>query len=176
MLSFRSLTSTFGFVSRFQIRRLGTSLSIQNLEVQDGRWKGKLATEKKTNREHKSVDTNIKTMKMLKNPKNSTRYLRRSFVPNHRKQENGRDILEDSLSKDHLKVKSCITITTGEGYDLKRCMKLLTMQGLQPTNLIPDEIVSFSYQDNGNKGDVMILGQIGSIVSWGFSESSVRNA
>ena len=114
-------------------------------------------------------------MKTLKNSKNPTRYLRRSFVRNHRIEENGHDDLEDFLSKKYLKVKSCTTITTGEGYDLKECMRLLGNQGFRPTNLITDEIVTFSYQDNGNKGDIMILGQNGSIVSWGFDESSVRN-
>lgn len=175
MLSFRGLTSSFGFVSRSQIRRLGTGLLIQNSKVRDDRWRDELAAERETYKGNKPVDTKIKTMKTLKNSKNPTRFLRRSFVPNHRVEENGRDNLEDVLSKKYLKVKNCITITTGEGYDLKECVRLLNSQGLQPINLVPDEIVTFGYQDNGDKGEIMILGQNGSIVSWGFSESTVRN-
>ncbi|CAI4058758.1 Mrx10p SKDI_04G4930 [Saccharomyces kudriavzevii IFO 1802] len=175
MFSLRGLPNSFCFVSKSQIRWIGTSLAVQNLKVRDDRWKDKLAAENKIDKGSKPMDTKIKTMKTLKNSKNSTRYLRRSFVPNHGTKENGYDNLEDVFNKKCLKVKNCTTITTGEGYNLKECMRLLNSKGLKPTGLVTDEIVTFSYQDNGTKGDLMILGQNGSIVGWGFGESTVRN-
>ncbi|KOH01109.1 Mrx10p DI49_0460 [Saccharomyces eubayanus] len=175
MLPIKVLPNSFSFVSRLQIRWIRTNLLVMNSKVGDDSSRGKVAAEKKANKDSSPMDTKIKTMKTLTNSKNPTRYLRRSFVPNHRNEEREHDNLKDVLSKKYLKMESCTTITTGEGYNLKECVRFLKSQGYKPTNLITGEIVTFRYQDNGHKGDIMILGQNGSIVSWGFGESTVRD-
>ncbi|AMD19190.1 HBR289Wp [Eremothecium sinecaudum] len=78
--------------------------------------------------------------------------------------------LFETLSK-FLKVKPVVSITTAEAYDLPHVIDLLHRQGYQPSSIIPNEIVSFNYFHEGQVGEVMIISQNGTIVSWGFDES-----
>lgn len=119
-------------------------------------------------------ELNVRTMKPPRSSQNPSKYLRRAFVPNFRHPRyNFRDDLEQLLLK-CLTVKSCTTVTTAESYDLPRCIALLHSNGFQPVNLIPDEIVTFKHHCNGTTVDTMILGQSGSIICWGFDETSVN--
>lgn len=119
-------------------------------------------------------EVNLKTMKPPRSIQDPSRYLRRTFVPNFKRPRcSSRDDLEGILIN-CLKVKSCTTVTTGERYDLSECIKLLHSKGFHPLSLIPGEIVTFKYQSDGNKGDVMILNQNASIVCWGFDEAFVN--
>lgn len=118
---------------------------------------------------------NLKTMKVPSSRQDPSRYLRRTFSPKYKRgfaSTNDSD-LEEILSSS-LKVKPCTAVTSGEKYDLKRCIQLLHSKGYQPTSLIPDEIISFKYQGDGYKGDVMIIGQNATIVSWGLDETFVN--
>ncbi|KAJ9570340.1 MIOREX complex component 10 [Nakaseomyces glabratus] len=116
----------------------------------------------------------VKTTKFTKGIANPTRYLRRSFVPRSKKvnavdTESEDDKFESSILKT-LVIKPCTTVTTGERYDLGKCLEILNINGFQPSNLIPGEIVSFNYRTNGIDGTIMILGQTGSVVCWGVDE------
>lgn len=113
-------------------------------------------------------------MKSPRSSQNPSRNLRRAFVPHYDlSRKNVREDLEEVLLK-CLKVKSCTTVTTAESYDLSQCIALLHSNGFQPVSLIPDEIVTFRHHCNGSTGDVMILGQSGSIICWGFDEATVN--
>lgn len=117
--------------------------------------------------------TNLKTGRPPRILQDPSRLLRRTSVPNFKHpRPHNREALEQLLAK-FLKVRPCTTVTTGEKYDLHECIRLLNAKGLQPTSLIPDEIVTFKYQCDGNRGDVMILSQNASIVCWGLDEAFV---
>ncbi|AGO09868.1 AaceriAAL122Cp [[Ashbya] aceris (nom. inval.)] len=79
--------------------------------------------------------------------------------------------LAHTVSK-HMSIKPVTAITTSESYDLNKVIELLFQKGYQPVNLIPNEIVTFKYFHEGLQGDVMVIGQNGSVVSWGFDEAS----
>lgn len=121
-----------------------------------------------------NLEIKVKTLRPPNSvQQNAARKLRRSFVPqSNRTHYISKDQLAPHLIS-NFKVRSCTTITTSEKYDLFKVILLLNDQGLQPTNLIPGEIVTFKYTHDGDRGDVMILGQNGSIVSWGFDENTV---
>lgn len=70
-----------------------------------------------------------------------------------------------------LKTRPCTTITTGESYDLNKVINNLHTSGYHPKSLVPDEIVTFKYFHNGYRSDIMILGNSGTVVSWGIDES-----
>ncbi|SJM87849.1 uncharacterized protein ZBIST_4038 [Zygosaccharomyces bailii] len=119
-------------------------------------------------------ELNVKTMKPPRSSQNPSKYLRRSFVPNFKPPRyNTQGNLEQLLLK-CLEVKPCTTVTTAESYDLTRCISQLHSNGFQPISLIPDEIVTFKHHCDGSTGDVMILGQSGSITCWGFDEAFVN--
>ncbi|EDO17703.1 hypothetical protein Kpol_1033p6 [Vanderwaltozyma polyspora DSM 70294] len=131
--------------------------------------------------EQKTIEDDIPyiRMKMVRSPRsiqqNPSRYLRRSFVPKYSKAQHlKKDWNVQNLSTNY-KVKVCTTITTGERYDLSKAIGLLNLNGLQPSNLIPNEIVTFKYIYDGVRGDIMVLGQNGSVVSWGFDENTLTN-
>ncbi|SCU86833.1 LAMI_0D03774g1_1 [Lachancea mirantina] len=116
--------------------------------------------------------------KAIKRPKGSVepgRVLRRSQVP----KRNGRSKSLDSFGSTGqifssvLEVRPCTTITTAESYDLPKLIDELRKSGLRPVSLIPDEIVSFSYLFEGQLADIMVLGNSGTVVSWGLEEKPV---
>lgn len=122
----------------------------------------------------KDSDLNLRTMKAPSSPQDPSRYLRRTISPKYKRAF--ASVNDDDLEKvltSFLKVKPCTTVTTGERYDLRKCIQLLHAKGFQPTSLIPDEIITFKYQGDGYKGDVMIISQNASVVSWGFDETFV---
>lgn len=80
--------------------------------------------------------------------------------------------LESSLLT---RLRPVTAITTAESYDLSRTVELLSKKGYQPATLIPNEIISFKYLHDGFRGDIMVLAQNGSVVSWGFNESVLRD-
>lgn len=109
---------------------------------------------------------NIKQMKQPRtNALNSTRYLRRSVI------ERSKSDLERNLTE-KLVIKPCVTLTTGEKYNLRKCQSLLEKKKINYENLIPGEVIVFKYN---NIGDVMVLGENGSIVCWGVNESVARS-
>ncbi|SCV99486.1 LAFE_0A04214g1_1 [Lachancea fermentati] len=118
----------------------------------------------------------VKTTKPPKTSVYPDKYLRRSFVPKNKKRIKANGDLgnsaEDSLGA-FLKVKPCTTITTAEAYDLSKVIHSLNASGYHPVNLIPGEIVSFKYLYDGCRADIMVLGNSGTVVSWGFDESCV---
>ncbi|QLG70508.1 hypothetical protein HG535_0A04480 [Zygotorulaspora mrakii] len=115
----------------------------------------------------------VKTGKTPKTLQDPSRFLRRTSVLNvPNTSVSGNNALEQALAS-CLKVRPCTTITTAERYDLRECIKLLNSNDLQPTSLIPDEIITFRYQRDGKDGDIMILGQNASITCWGFDEAFV---
>lgn len=73
------------------------------------------------------------------------------------------------------RIRPVTAITTAESYDLQKTIDLLSRKGYQPTTLIPNEIISFKYLHDGCRGDIMVLAQNGSIVSWGFNETVMRD-
>ncbi|QLQ80994.1 hypothetical protein HG537_0E03490 [Torulaspora globosa] len=124
-------------------------------------------------KEIKRSELNLRTMKPPSGTQDSSRYLRRTFAP---KYQRSRSLIEDELEHvltSALTVKPCTTVSTGERYDFEKCIQLLYSKGLRAVSLIPDEIISFRYQANGYRGDVMILIQNGTIVNWGFDETFV---
>lgn len=126
----------------------------------------------------KAVDTNVKTAKSPKGTDKPVRNLRRTFLSKKHSMTGGNtisysnnfDSFEQNLGS-FLKIKPCTTITTGESYNLTLVIRILNSLGYNPVSLIPDEIVSFKYLHNGHRGDIMVLGQNGSVVSWGFDET-----
>ncbi|CDO93219.1 unnamed protein product [Kluyveromyces dobzhanskii CBS 2104] len=73
------------------------------------------------------------------------------------------------------RIRPATAITTAESYDLQKTIDLLSGKGYRPTTLIPNEIISFKYFHDGSRGDIMVLAQNGSIVSWGFDEKMMRD-
>ncbi|CAR29764.1 hypothetical protein ZYGR_0AD04480 [Zygosaccharomyces rouxii] len=135
---------------------------------------GKSVINTKNEGQSRLDDLNVRTMKSPRSSQNLSKNLRRAFVPHFNlTRYNFRDDLESVLLK-CLKVKSCTTVTTAESYDLSKCIALLHSQGFQPVSLIPDEIITFRHHCNGSTGDIMILGQSGSIICWGFDEATVN--
>ncbi|CEP63778.1 Mrx10p LALA0_S09e02300g [Lachancea lanzarotensis] len=107
--------------------------------------------------------------KSLKTLLNSEKNLRR-----------GSSVLKTSLSDGKLKLsdgilstKECTTTTTSEYYDLDKTIGLLGSSGYHPVSLVPDEIVTFKYLYNGIRSDIMVLGNCGTVVSWGLEETVV---
>lgn len=132
------------------------------------------ATSTKNERLSRLDDLNVRTMKSPRSSQNPSRNLRRALVPHFSLgRHNFKDDFENVLLK-CLKLKPCTTITTAESYDLPKCITLLHSQGFQPISLIPDEIITFKHHCNGSTGDIMILGQSGSIICWGFDEATVN--
>ncbi|SCV05561.1 LANO_0H10198g1_1 [Lachancea nothofagi CBS 11611] len=117
---------------------------------------------------------NILPSRLVKGPKTSSnpaKNLRRSTIP---KIENSTSRCGNySQSGDAFKIDECTTITTSEAYDLEKVKCLLIGSGYHPASLVPDEIISFKYLYNGCMSDVMILGNCGTVVSWGLGESFV---
>lgn len=136
-------------------------------------WRQSITNSKNEGHSHLG-DLNVRTMKPPRSSQNPSGNLRRAFVPHFNlTRYNFRDELENVLLK-YLKLKPCTTVTTAESYDLPKCITLLHNQGFQPISLIPDEIITFKHHCNGNTGDIMILGQSGSIICWGFDEATVN--
>lgn len=72
------------------------------------------------------------------------------------------------------RIKPVTAITAAERYDLNKTLDLLNKHGFQPVTLIPNEIVSFKYLHDGFRGDILVLAQNGSVVSWGFNENVLK--
>lgn len=121
-----------------------------------------------------SSDLKLRTLKAPSSPQDPSRHLRRTLSPKFKRAfgSNNDEEIEKVLTSS-LKVKSCTTVTTGEKYDLEKCIKLLHAKGFQPWSLIPDEIITFKYKGDSQKGDIMIISQNASVISWGFDETFV---
>lgn len=149
-----------------------TSISrrIANISVAR-RWSSIFPSQVET--EAKRSELNLKTMKPPSSTQDPSRYLRRTCVPKfQRSRSSSGEELEHVLTSS-LMVKPCTTVSTAEKYDLKKCIELLRSKGFRAVSLIPDEVISFRYQADGYKGDVMILIQNGTVVNWGFDEMFV---
>lgn len=119
----------------------------------------------------KKSELNLKTMKPPSSTQDPSRNLRRTFLPKYQRSAFSiGDELEQVLTSS-LTVKPCSTISTAERYDFEKCIQLLQSKGFQALSLIPDEVISFRYNADGYRGDVMILIQNGTIVNWGFDET-----
>lgn len=115
----------------------------------------------------------IKTVKAARSSLSAAKNLRRSVIPKQKAeslQNVGNNMASVNLSS-FLKTRPCTTITTGESYDLNKVINNLHTSGYHPKSLVPDEIVTFKYFHNGYRSDIMILGNSGTVVSWGIDES-----
>lgn len=134
--------------------------------------------DKETSKKNYIENYGVRTTRFSKGKANPARYLRRSFVPKNVPGDGSLNAVSATVKFDNeimktLPVRQCTTVTTCESYDLKKCLELLNHNGMRPVNLIAGEIVAFKYRCNGIEGDIMILGQTGSVVCWGFDEKIV---
>lgn len=122
-----------------------------------------------------STKNNVKTMKLPKRVHSPSRHLRRSFVPSYNLPKSSFDVqnIEQRLTS-QMQTKICTIITTGEKYKLDEAIKALNRNDYRPSIVIPDEIIAFGYRKNGTSGDVMVIAQTGSLVSWGLDEETVK--
>ncbi|SCU88384.1 LAFA_0E12376g1_1 [Lachancea sp. 'fantastica'] len=107
--------------------------------------------------------------KSLKTSLNLEKNLRRSSGPLKTSLSDWKHKLSDGV----LSTRECTTTTTSEYYDLEKAIALLRKLGYNPTSLVPDEIVTFKYLYNGIRSDIMVLGNCGTVVSWGLEETVV---
>ncbi|CCE62811.1 hypothetical protein TPHA_0D01710 [Tetrapisispora phaffii CBS 4417] len=120
-------------------------------------------------------NTNIKTTSnnTKRYPKsikvNPSKHLRRNVG----KKSGSHDDQETANVLSTYKVKTCSVITTAEKYNLEKGIALLRDRGIIPVTLIPDEIITFKYIHEGEKTDIMVLADNGSVISWGLNEKEL---
>ncbi|SCU87976.1 LADA_0E07404g1_1 [Lachancea dasiensis] len=112
--------------------------------------------------------------KSIKPSFNPTKNLRRGVTPKiSQRMTNARAVTQ---SDGFLTTRECTTITTSEAYDLDKVICLLNNSGFHAISLVPEEIVSFRYLHNGYRSDIMVLGNCGTIVSWGLGEQAAMES
>lgn len=161
--------------------QLGKSMSIRTLSLRstNSSYKEFETDTKQVESSRKNTENyGVKTTRFTKGKANPARYLRRSFVPKNVPGDDSLNAVSRTYNFDNeimrvLPIRQCTTLTTCERYDLKKCLALLNYNGMKPSNLISGEIVAFKYRSHGTEGEIMVLGQTGTIVSWGFEEKIV---